>query len=101
MSELTGRGTLYDADENELGAVAYRVRHDADPGAPVLDWEGEINLEPGTADVPLEPGRYVLELEDGTRGAIDLAPFGASSGAEGVIAVTGAEPLSIPEPPAT
>lgn len=90
MATLTGTGTLYDADDNELGAVAYRIEHDAEPGAPILDWSGEINLEPETADIPLEAGRYVLETDDGTRGEIDLSPAGAASGAQGQIAFTGA-----------
>lgn len=93
MATLTGTGRLYDADENELGAVAYRVEHEGEAGAPVIEWRGEINLEPETADVPLESGSYLLELEDGTRGEIDLEPFGASSGAVGQIAFTGAGPL--------
>jgi len=96
MATRTGTGTLYDADENELGAVAYQLSHDAEPGSPVLAWRGELNLETETADVPLAPGRYLLELEDGTRGEIDLEPFGASSGAVGQVAFTGAAPLATP-----
>jgi hypothetical protein len=89
MTVLTGHGTLYDADENELGAVAYRIEHDAPPGEPILTWAGELNLEPDVPDVPLDPGRYVLELDDGSRGDVELEPAGASSGAEGQIAFTG------------
>ncbi len=93
MTTATGIGTLYDADENELGAVAYRIEHEAGPDESALTWAGELNLEPETADVPLAPGRYQLELEDGTRGEIELEPFGASSGAVGQVAFTGAAPL--------
>ncbi len=89
MATLVGSGTLYDADDNELGSVAYRIEHDAAPGEPVLDWSGEVNFD-SLPDVPVEAGRYRLELEDGTRGEIDVQPAGASSGAEGQIAFTGA-----------
>jgi len=95
MAEMTGIGTLYDGDENELGAVAYRIDHEHGGDGPIIDWKGELNLQPETADIPLEPGRYTLELEDGTRGDIDLEPFGASSGAVGQVAFTGALPLVI------
>ena len=88
MATLTGSGTLYDADENELGAVAYRIEHEAAPGEPVLAWAGEVNFE-AVPDVPLEPGRYLLETEDGTRGEIEVEPAGATSGAEGQIAFVG------------
>ena len=90
MATITGNGTLYDADDNELGAVAYRIEHDGGPGEPIVVWSGELNLEPETADVPLEPGRYILETDDGTRGEIELSPTGAASGAIGQVAFTGA-----------
>lgn len=95
MAMETGLGTLYDADENELGAVRYRLEReeDGDGGGPSLVWRGELNLEPETADVPIAAGRYLLELEDGGRGEIDLEPFGASSGAVGQVAFSGAAPL--------
>ena len=89
MATLVGNGTLYDADDNELGTVAYRIEHDAAPGEPILEWSGEVNFD-SVPDVPLEAGRYRLELEDGTRGEIEIQPAGASSGAEGQIAFTGA-----------
>ena len=95
MATLVGTGTLYDGDENELGTVAYRVEHEATPGEPVLDWRGEVNLA-SVPDVPLEPGRYVLEFEDGTRGDVEVEPAGATSGVEGQIAVTGIGVLAAP-----
>lgn len=88
MPVLTGSGTLYDADENELGTVAYRIDHEADPGDPVLAWSGEVNFDT-TPDVPLEPGRYLLETGDGTRAEVEISPSGAGSGAEGQIAFVG------------
>ena len=88
MATLTGSGTLYDADENELGTVAYRIEHDAVPGEPVLAWSGELNFDT-VPDVPLEPGRYLLETEDGTRGDVEIEPPGAASGLEGQIAFRG------------
>jgi len=88
MAVFTGSGTLYDEDENELGTVAYRIDHAADPGAPVLEWSGEVNFDT-TPDVPLEPGRYLLETGDGTRAEVKIAPSGAGSGAEGQLPFVG------------
>jgi hypothetical protein len=88
MPVLTGSGTLYDADENELGTVAYRIDHEADPGDPVLEWSGEVNVD-SSPDVPLAPGRYLLETGDGTRAEIEIAPAGAGSGAEGQLPFVG------------
>ena len=89
MAVLQGSGTLYDADENELGTVAYRIEHDAEPGEPIVTWAGELELEAEVPDVPLEPGRYVLEIDDGTRGEVEIEPAGATSGAAGRFAFTG------------
>ena len=86
MAVLAGHGTLYDADDNELGAVAYRIEHDAGPDEPIVTWAGEVAFE---ADVPLEPGRYVLETDDGTRGDVEIEPAGATSGAAGRFAFRG------------
>lgn len=88
MATLVGTGTLYDGDENELGTVAYRIEHEAGPGEPVVGWAGEINLA-SVPDVGLATGRYLLELEDGTRGEVEVEPAGAGSAAEGQNAVTG------------
>ena len=89
MAVLTGSGTLYDADDNELGAVAYRIEHDAGPDQPIVSWDGELSFEADVPDVPLEPGRYVLETDDGTRGDVEIEPAGATSGAAGRFAFTG------------
>ena len=86
-AELTGHGTLYDADDNELSAVAYHIRREADPGTPVAGWGGELTLE--DEDALLEPGMYVLETEDGTRGDIEIAPVGATAGGARQVAFTG------------
>lgn len=88
MATMRGDGTLYDADENELSTVTYRVEHEAAPGEPIVAWAGEINFDT-VPDVPLEPGRYVLILEDGTRGEIEIEPAGAASAGEGQIAFNG------------
>ena len=93
MATLIGSGTLYDEDENELSTVAYRIDHDAGEGEPILAWSGEINLD-ATADVALEPGRYLLELEDGTRGLIEIEPTGSASVGDGQMAFTGATVLT-------
>ena len=86
MAQLSGNGTLYDTDDNELGAVAYRIEHDAPPDGPIVEWSGELTFE---EDVPLEPGRHVLETEDGTRGDIEIEPAGATSGGARQVAFTG------------
>lgn len=92
MATLRGDGTLYDADENELSTVRYRIEHEAAPDEPVVTWAGEINFDT-VPDVPLEPGRYVLVLEDGTRSEIEIEPAGAASAGEGQIAFSGASVL--------
>ena len=89
MATLIGSGTLYDEDENELSTVAYQIEHGANDGEPIVAWAGEINFDAAT-DVALAPGRYLLELEDGTRGLIEIEPTGAASAGEGQIAFTGA-----------
>ena len=86
-AELTGHGTLYDTDDNELSAVAYRIHREADPGAAVAGWGGELTLE--DEDALIEPGRYVLETEDGTRGDVEIEPAGATAGGARQVAFTG------------
>jgi hypothetical protein len=88
---LTGQGSLYDADDNELSSVAYLIEAEAELGEPIVDWSGRLTLPPGVAESPLGPGRYLLETEDGSRGWIDLAPAGAASGDD--VAFTGASVL--------
>ena len=88
MATLIGSGTLYDEDENELSTVAYRIDHGAEEGEPILSWTGELNMDAAT-DVALEPGRYLLELEDGTRGLIEIEPTGSASPGEGQVAFVG------------
>ena len=78
MATLIGSGTLYDEAENELAPVSYRIEHEAAPGEPILVWGGELNLD-GSTDVTLESGRYLLVLDDGTSGMIDIEPAGAAS----------------------
>ena len=88
-TELTGHGTVYDGEENELGTVAYRLTF-ADPAAadaPVMDWSGELTFE--SEDVLIEAGPHILELEDGSRTDIDVEPAGSSSGAVNQVAFTG------------
>ncbi len=63
MTDLTGHGTLYDGDENELGAVAYRITHEGTDGGPIIAWAGELTFV--EEDAVLEPGTYLLETEDG------------------------------------
>ena len=92
MATLIGSGTLCDENENELSPVSYRIEHDAEPGEPILAWSGEINLD-GATDVALESGRYLLVLEDGTQGLIELEPTGAASAGDGQVAFTGATVL--------
>lgn len=92
MATLIGSGTLYDEDENELSTVAYRIEHQADAGDPIVAWAGEINFD-AAPDVALEPGRYLLVLEDGARGLIEVEPTGAATAGDGQMAFTGATVL--------
>ncbi|MBA2519342.1 MAG: hypothetical protein H0V24_06730 [Chloroflexia bacterium] len=92
MATVSGDGTLYDADENELSPVRYRIEHEAPPEGPIVSWAGEVNFDT-VPDVPLEPGRYLLVLEDGTRGEIEIAPAGGASAGDGQIAFSGASVL--------
>ena len=87
MTDLTGNGTLYDADENELGAVAYRITHEATDGTPIVDWGGELTFV--EEDAVLEPGTYLLETEDGTRGEVEIDPSGTTSGGARQVTFTG------------
>lgn len=93
MATLIGSGTLYDEAENELSPVSYRIEHAADPGEPILLWGGELNLE-GATDVVLAAGRYLLVLDDGTRGLIEIEPTGAASAGDGQVAFAGATVLA-------
>lgn len=86
MADVTGQGTLADADGNELGAVAFRIRHDGDPAAPVRDWRGDLEF---ADDAALEPGAYVLAAEDGTRGDVEIEPVGSTAGGARQFAFTG------------
>ena len=75
QTEIIGEGTLYDPNGNELADVAYRIeRHPVeDLDAPV--WSGVLFFADEGTVVP-EPGLYVLHLQDGTEGDIDLAANG-------------------------
>ena len=76
----TGEGSLYDADDNELSPVAYLIEGEAEPGEPVVAWSGRLTLPPDVGELSLDPGRYLLQFEDGSRAWIELAPTGAASG---------------------
>ena len=89
---LTGQGSLYDADDNELSSVADVIEAEAELEEPIVAWSGQLTLPPDVADLSLDPGRYLLAIEDGSRAWIDLAPTGAAAGDE--LAFTGASVLS-------
>lgn len=67
--ELTGDGTLSDADENELASVTYRIDALVADGS---EWGGEIYFP--REDSFIDAGQYVLTLDDGTQVDIDLDP---------------------------
>jgi hypothetical protein len=77
VEEQTGEGTLYDTDSNELAMVAYRVAS-ITPDSP--EWGGEIFFP--HEDTIVDPGLYVLSLEDGTQVDIDLASAVDTEGRE-------------------
>ena len=87
MAELAGHGTLYDADQNEIAAVAYHIVREPVPDSPIWDWGGALTFDDD--DVLPESGTYVLEIEDGTRGDIELKPVGATAGSAREVAFTG------------
>ncbi len=87
MALLTGQGTLYDADQNEIAAVAYRIEREPVPDSPIWDWGGTLTFD--DADVLSEADTYVLEIEDGTRGEIELKPTGGADGSAREVAFTG------------
>lgn len=70
VPEQTGEGTLYDTDDNELATVAYKIEPRSPDGA---EWGGTIFF-PHEDTAVVDPGLYVLSLEDGTQIDIDLAP---------------------------
>jgi len=87
MAELTGQGTLYDAEQNEIASVAYRIEREPIPDSPIWDWGGALLFNDD--DVLPEVGTYVLEIEDGTRGEIELKPVGATAGGAREVAFAG------------
>jgi hypothetical protein len=85
--EQTGTGTLSDAEDVELTAVDYRIKTADTVGGVESDWGGELTF----ADAPMviEPGRYVLTLNDGTQVAVDLEPLGSADGGAGRVEFRG------------
>ncbi len=76
--EEMGEGTLYDTGNAELADVAYRIQ----PG-PKLEgtpetWGGELFFADETLTV--DPGLFVLALEDGTQVDIDINPASVEDG---------------------
>src|SRR5690349_20655549 len=61
----TGEGSLYDADDNELSPVAYLVEGEGEPGEPIVAWSGRLTLPLAVGELSLDPGRYLLQFEDG------------------------------------
>ncbi|HEU5432874.1 MAG TPA: hypothetical protein VFU81_14500 [Thermomicrobiales bacterium] len=95
----TGEGSLYDADDNELAPVAYLIEGEAEADEPVVAWGGRLTLPTDVGELSLDPGRYLLQFEGGSRAWIALAPTGAAAGDE--LAFAGASVLSTgtgPEP---
>ena len=85
LRDRTGEGTLYDTDNNPLAlSVAYRIIPgpvvDAfeETGAEEQTWGGELFFA-NPAEL-VDPGLYVLALEDGTRVDIDIDPRSAADG---------------------
>jgi hypothetical protein len=78
VTEQSGEGTLFDTDDNELASVAYRVRPFSIEESGQSDWGGEISLPDST--MTIEPGMYILTLDDGTPVDIDVAPLGSVDG---------------------
>lgn len=78
VREQTGEGTLYDTDDNELATVAYRISPISPADAGEHEWGGQLFFP--DPSMVVEPGLYVLALEDGTQVDIDVAPTGAATG---------------------
>lgn len=78
VREEMGEGTLYDTGDAELADVAYRIQ----PG-PKLEgmpetWGGDLFFADEALTV--DPGLFVLALEDGTRVDIDINPASVEDG---------------------
>ncbi len=79
VREQTGEGTLYDTNDVELAtSVAYRIEPGPRVGANEQTWGGALFF--AHEDEEVEPGLYVLALEDGTRVDIDLNPRSVEDG---------------------
>lgn len=76
MATLEGRGTLYDSDGNELIGVRYHIVRSPSADSPMWTWGGSIEID--GAEAPVDYGRFILEIEDGTQGEINLKPAGSA-----------------------
>ena len=76
--EHRGHGTLSDTEDVELAAVEYVVRPEATLDDSLSQWGGELTLS--DANMTVDPGRYVLTLDDGARVDVELEPLGAGDG---------------------
>ena len=79
VREQTGEGTLYDPDNNQVAtSVAYRIEPGPTVGEDETTWGGGLFF--ANEDEIVDPGLYVLELEDGTEVDIDINPLSAADG---------------------
>ena len=79
VREQTGEGTLYDTNNAELATtVAYRIVPGPTVGEDETTWGGELFF--AHEDELVDPGLYVLRLEDGTQVDIDINPRSVDDG---------------------
>ena len=79
VREQTGEGTLYDVNDVEVAtSVAYRIEPGPRVGENEQTWGGALFFP--NEDEEIDPGLYVLALENGTRVDIDVNPRSVQDG---------------------
>ncbi len=79
VREEMGEGTLYDTDNTTLATtVAYRITPGPTVGENETTWSGELFF--AHEDETVDPGLYVLGLQDGTQVDIDINPRSVEDG---------------------
>ncbi len=79
VREQTGEGTLYDVNDVEVAtSVAYRIEPGPRVGENEQTWRGALFFP--NEEEEIDPGLYVLALENGTRVDIDVNPRSVEDG---------------------
>ena len=69
MKTLRGKGKLYDSRENYIDEITYEIYHKPTNNSVGEEWRGEIT--PGKGIMPV--GNFIIELDDGRKGACTIS----------------------------